>query len=58
MLQPPNGPTDVYRFRQWWLLLEAIPSSKQVYKRIGVGYFDRLAPDVFHFATRQAVQIV
>lgn len=46
------------RFRHWWLLLEAVPPRKQIYKRIGIGYFHWRTPDLFERATTQEVTIL
>lgn len=46
------------RFRHWWLLLEAVPPRKQIYKRIGIGYFHWRTPDLFECAITQEVTIL
>lgn len=55
MLEPYEGRG---RFRHWWLLLEAVPPRKHIYKRIGIGYFHWKTPDIFDFSTFQAITII
>lgn len=58
MHQRANAFEREHRFRHWWLLLEAVPPREQLYKRVGIGYFHRSAPDLFDLATRQAITII
>lgn len=58
MHQRANEFERTNRFRHWWLRLEAGPPGEQLYKRVGIDYFHRSAPNLFDLATRQAVTII
>lgn len=53
-----NTFSDKYRYRHWYILLEVVSPSKQVYKRVGIGYFHRSQRNLFGNATREAVTII
>lgn len=45
-------------FRHWWLLLEILSSSNQLYRRIGIGYVHRGAANYFKSAETRAITII